>query len=143
MAATNANMIAAGHGAKAPESELLAVNVPGSHQAVPRGDVQSTPAYGGRLREFNSHPRTEADFERSIRARVRRATKRYPRGVEQTSDLSVDGAISPPVCAKSDARGQSAIADERLRRVVDAWPTLPEPIRSAIVGLVESQSERN
>jgi len=43
-------------------------------------------------------------------------------------------AVSPPVPADA-ARGEPV--DTSLRAVVDAWPTLPEPIKAGVLAMVK------
>ena len=44
--------------------------------------------------------------------------------------------------ARSSSDGSSELSDADLWRVVEAWPTLPEHVRSAILTLVRGGDER-
>ncbi|HXD88310.1 MAG TPA: hypothetical protein VN641_17610 [Urbifossiella sp.] len=42
----------------------------------------------------------------------------------------------------SDQHGEGGITDPELARVAAAWPTLPEPIRRAMLALIGASAER-
>ena len=60
-----------------------------------------------------------------------------PRGVEQTSDSPRKTTIPEAEGAKSGARESIAFQDERLQRIVEAWRSLPELVRGAMLSLAE------
>jgi hypothetical protein len=48
------------------------------------------------------------------------------------SDCDVESSVCTPVCT------ETAKADPDLARLIDAWPSLPDPIRRAMLALVAS-----
>jgi hypothetical protein len=73
-------------------------------------------------------------------ARRRFGYKNTPRGVEQASDFPGNRTFSKSRNAESDAPIENALPDAGLQAVIDAWPSLPDAIRKAILGLVRSQT---
>jgi hypothetical protein len=48
-----------------------------------------------------------------------------------------------PACRNaSHSAASPGITDARLDRIIDAWPTLPDPIRRAMLALVETPAKR-
>ncbi len=41
------------------------------------------------------------------------------------------------------SRGGNSALDDHLRRLIDAWPTLPEPMRAGILAMVEAAAKDN
>lgn len=65
-----------------------------------------------------------------------------PRGVEQQADSTGKSTVRNQSGAESGALGaQNAPADPDLARVVAAWPRLPEPMRRAILALIDAAGE--
>jgi hypothetical protein len=62
-----------------------------------------------------------------------------PTGFEQPAITSVGNKNLGNLTSASAAK--SGAVDSDLGRIADAWPTLPEPIRRAILALVESVRE--
>jgi len=52
------------------------------------------------------------------------------------------GGCSANVNTQAQQAGESAHADERLNRLIEAWPSLPEAVRAGIVAMVEASQER-
>ena len=70
-------------------------------------------------------------------------------GAMDCKSVSPDGAGSPQVAettggytdphpAVEQELGRLLVQDHRLRDVVEAWPSLPDPIRRAVLAIVES-----
>ncbi len=60
---------------------------------------------------------------------------------DRSADVSstCDGAPATPA-SSPDSSGGNPPRDDDLRRLIDAWPDLPEPIRAGIVAMVEAAS---
>jgi hypothetical protein len=64
-------------------------------------------------------------------------------GFDQGPDFSGKTRESADDSAKSSAfPADPSLIDPDLARILDAWPTLAEPIRRAVLALVESASPR-
>ena len=51
----------------------------------------------------------------------------------------VAGFLAEPAPGRrSDALRESALNDPELQRIVDAWPKLPEPLRAALLAIVQT-----
>ncbi len=61
-----------------------------------------------------------------------------PTGLEHPADSLANSTNPQWGDAKS---GTDGLADPDLRLLVEAWPTLPVPLRSAVVALVRSHGE--
>jgi hypothetical protein len=60
-------------------------------------------------------------------------------GLEPFSDSQGNTANPPPGSAKSGAvNAQTQPIDPALAALIDAWPTLPEPIRAGILAMVRA-----
>jgi hypothetical protein len=70
------------------------------------------------------------------------AASRSPSPVFETGPHSAEGADLPTTSADTPAPDAlpDALTDPDLVRIVGAWPTLPEPIRRAILALVGTTS---
>ena len=65
---------------------------------------------------------------------------RFPRGVEQSTSSSGNYAFSQTDDAKSDAVATPKGFDADLKQVIAAWGTLPQPLRRAILAIVETRT---
>lgn len=67
------------------------------------------------------------------------ATGEYLRGVALIADSPGNTHVPQPGGAESGALGaREAPSDPELAAVVDAWPTLAEPIRAGILAMVRA-----
>jgi hypothetical protein len=64
-----------------------------------------------------------------------------PTGFEEEPDSGGKPQSGVESGAKSGAIKVGPLPDTDLARVLDAWPTLPEPIRRAVLALVETSSQ--
>ena len=65
------------------------------------------------------------------------------RGDSATNDDSrtCDGDSATPSSSPSSS-GANPPLDDDLRRLMDAWPTLPEPLRAGILAIVKATSDQ-
>ncbi len=62
-----------------------------------------------------------------------------PTGLERLDESSGKSPVSARGGAKSDAIGaHAALIDADLRAIIDAWPTLPEADRRAVLAIIHA-----
>ncbi len=60
-----------------------------------------------------------------------------PGSVTDGATETCDGAPATPNSSHDSSGGNPPLEDD-LRRLVEAWPTLPDPVRAGIVAMVEA-----
>jgi hypothetical protein len=61
-----------------------------------------------------------------------------PEGIEQPADSSGNEGVTPQGGAQSGALpGDSTPIDPRLAAIIDAWPRLPDAIKSGILAIIQ------
>jgi hypothetical protein len=93
-----------------------------------------------RSRSWPGQSRRSINFSRCVGHIDRRNWALLPRGVEQSPNSSGNQAISRTDDAKSDAVTGNVTLDSGLRQVIVAWRTLPQPLRRAILAIVEPRT---
>ena len=68
----------------------------------------------------------------------KRGLEHTPNSPKNTHNPELGGAESGADCTNPLTPG----ADSNLARLIEAWPTLPEPIRAGIVAMIDASAAR-
>ncbi len=58
-------------------------------------------------------------------------------------ESNICGGDSTDTSSSPGSRGGNPALDDHLRGLIDAWPTLPEPMRAGILAMVEAAAKDN